>query len=42
LRALETGTFFRVGGNELIHGDVRVIAATNRDPAIAVKEHGLR
>ncbi|MFM0734577.1 sigma-54 dependent transcriptional regulator [Paraburkholderia sediminicola] len=42
LRALETGTFFRVGGNELIRGDVRVIAATNRDPAVAVKENGLR
>lgn len=42
LRALETGTFYRVGGNELISGDVRVIAATNRDPAIAVKENGLR
>ncbi|SAL12930.1 Fis family transcriptional regulator [Caballeronia sordidicola] len=42
LRALETGTFFRVGGNELIHSDVRVIAATNRDPIVAVKENGLR
>jgi DNA-binding NtrC family response regulator len=42
LRALETGTFFRVGGTELIRGDVRVIAATNRDPAVAVKENGLR
>ncbi|MGF6530311.1 DNA-binding NtrC family response regulator [Paraburkholderia sp. GAS206C] len=42
LRALETGTFYRVGGNELIQSDVRVIAATNRDPAIAVKENGLR
>jgi DNA-binding NtrC family response regulator len=42
LRALETGTFYRVGGNELIHADVRVIAATNRDPATAVKENGLR
>ncbi|CAB3771246.1 sigma-54 interaction domain-containing protein [Paraburkholderia humisilvae] len=42
LRALETGTFFRVGGTELIHSDVRVIAATNRDPAVAVKENGLR
>jgi DNA-binding NtrC family response regulator len=31
LRALETGTFFRVGGNDLIRSDVRVIAATNRD-----------
>jgi DNA-binding NtrC family response regulator len=42
LRALETGTFYRVGGNELIRSDVRVIAATNRDPAVAVKENGLR
>ncbi|SIT40679.1 Sigma54 specific transcriptional regulator, Fis family [Paraburkholderia ribeironis] len=42
LRALETGSFYRVGGNELISGNVRVIAATNRDPAVAVKENGLR
>jgi len=42
LRALETGTFFRVGGNDLIHSDVRVIAATNRDPIVAVRENGLR
>ncbi|HEY3539683.1 MAG TPA: sigma-54 dependent transcriptional regulator [Trinickia sp.] len=42
LRALETGTFYRVGGTELLHSDVRVIAATNRDPASAVKENGLR
>ncbi|MGF6600148.1 DNA-binding NtrC family response regulator [Paraburkholderia sp. GAS448] len=42
LRALETGTFFRVGGTELIHGDVRVVAATNRDPVVAMKENGLR
>ncbi len=42
LRALETGTFFRVGGSDLISSNVRVIAATNRDPAVAVKENGLR
>ncbi|HEY3596483.1 MAG TPA: sigma-54 dependent transcriptional regulator [Paraburkholderia sp.] len=42
LRALETGTFFRVGGTDLIRSNVRVIAATNRDPAVAVKENGLR
>ena len=42
LRALETGTFYRVGGNEQIHADVRIIAATNRDPGEAVKENGLR
>ncbi|TKC83077.1 sigma-54-dependent Fis family transcriptional regulator [Trinickia terrae] len=42
LRALETGTFYRVGGTELQQSDVRVIAATNRDPLVAVKENGLR
>ena len=33
LRVLESGTVARVGGNEPIQVDVRVIAATNRDPA---------
>lgn len=42
LRALETGTFYRVGGTELLHSDVRVIAATNRDLVTAVKDNGLR
>jgi DNA-binding NtrC family response regulator len=42
LRAIETSTFYRVGGNELLSSDVRVIAATNRDPLAAVKENGLR
>ncbi|KKB63953.1 Fis family transcriptional regulator [Robbsia andropogonis] len=42
LRALETGTFFRVGGSEEVSSDVRILAATNRDPATAVKENGLR
>jgi DNA-binding NtrC family response regulator len=31
LRFLEDGTFTRVGGNEELHVDVRLIAATNRD-----------
>jgi two-component system nitrogen regulation response regulator GlnG len=31
LRLLQNQTFERVGGNETIHTDVRVIAATNRD-----------
>jgi two-component system nitrogen regulation response regulator GlnG len=31
LRALQSGTFERVGGNETIKVDVRVIAATNRN-----------
>ncbi len=38
LRVLETGTFHRVGGVDPIKVDVRVIAATNRDPHQAVKE----
>lgn len=31
LRVLETGEFRRVGGSHLIHSNVRIIAATNRD-----------
>ena len=38
LRVLESGTFNRVGGSELIRVDVRVVAATNRDPFAAVSE----
>lgn len=42
LRVLETGTFMRVGTNEAISTDVRVIAATNRNPEQAVQEGRLR
>ncbi|NIE66230.1 sigma-54 dependent transcriptional regulator [Burkholderia sp. Ax-1719] len=42
LRALETGDYRPVGSNETIHGDVRIIAATNRDPVVAVKDNALR
>jgi len=42
LRVLETGTFLRVGGTEVLNVDVRIIAATNRDPHEAVKEGSLR
>ncbi|CAI9121236.1 phage shock protein operon transcriptional activator [Brytella acorum] len=36
LRVIEYGSFERVGGNETIHVDVRVVAATNADlPAMA-------
>ncbi|HEX5125411.1 MAG TPA: sigma-54 dependent transcriptional regulator [Rhodocyclaceae bacterium] len=38
LRVLETGNFHRVGGTDLINVDMRVVAATNRDPEIAVSE----
>jgi DNA-binding NtrC family response regulator len=42
LRVLETGAFMRVGSNREIETDVRVIAATNRDPEEAVFEGKLR
>ncbi len=42
LRVLETGTFMRVGSDELIETDVRIIAATNREPGDAVATGKLR
>lgn len=42
LRILETRTYSRVGSSTILEADVRVIAATNRDPAIAVREGRLR
>jgi len=42
LRVLETRTLTRVGGSREIPVDVRVIAATNRDPGAAVSSGSLR
>ncbi len=42
LRVLETGTFTRVGTTQPISSDVRLIAATNRNPEQAVAEGKLR
>lgn len=42
LRALETGRFYRVGGEHELDVDVRIIAATNRDPNQAVAQGELR
>jgi len=42
LRVLETGVFTRVGSEEAIETDVRIIAATNREPLAAVREGSLR
>ncbi len=42
LRVLESGTLHRIGGEESISVNARVIAATNRVPAEAVQEKRLR
>jgi two-component system, NtrC family, response regulator AtoC len=42
LRVLETGTIMRIGGEQANAVDVRVIAATNRSPAEAVRDGKLR
>jgi two-component system response regulator AtoC len=42
LRALDPGVFERVGGNQSIRADVRLIAATNRNLASLVREGKFR
>jgi len=42
LRVLQERTFERVGGNETIKVDVRVVAATNKNLAEEVREHRFR
>jgi DNA-binding NtrC family response regulator len=42
LRVLESGAFLRVGGDEEVKVDVRLIAATNRELDSAVKQGNLR
>jgi DNA-binding NtrC family response regulator len=42
LRVLEEGKFRRVGGNEEINIDARIIAASNRDPQKAIGEGKMR
>jgi DNA-binding NtrC family response regulator len=42
LRVLETGTLMRVGTSRVVETDVRIIAATNRDPREAVRAGKLR
>ncbi|HEX2254831.1 MAG TPA: sigma-54 dependent transcriptional regulator [Thermoanaerobaculia bacterium] len=41
-RVLETGTLVRIGGDQDVEVDVRVVAATNRDPMRAVEDGKLR
>lgn len=42
LRVLEVGRFRRVGGEQDLTSDVRIVAATNRDPRVAIEESQLR
>jgi len=42
LRVLETGQVQRVGGSTPIQTNVRVLAATNREPEVAIREGKLR
>jgi DNA-binding NtrC family response regulator len=42
LRALELGTFFRVGGTQKVQTDLRIIAATNQDLQAKVQEGTFR
>jgi DNA-binding NtrC family response regulator len=42
LRALEAGAFRRVGGERDIRSNVRIIAATNKEPDLAISEGLLR
>jgi len=42
LRVLETGTYRRVGGTDVLRTNVRIISATNRDPQEAVAQGRMR
>ena len=42
LRVLETGSIRRIGGTEYINVNVRIIAATNRDPQKMMKDKSFR
>ncbi|MCK6504560.1 sigma-54 dependent transcriptional regulator [Myxococcota bacterium] len=42
LRVLQDGEYERVGGTRTLRTDARILAATNRDPELAVREGRLR
>jgi len=42
LRVLQDGSFERIGSNQTLHADVRIVAATNRNLAALIQEHQFR
>lgn len=42
LRVLESGTYQRVGGSDLLRANARILCASNRDPAASVADGRLR
>ena len=42
LRVLQDGEYERVGGTRTLQADVRIVAATNREPEVAIREGRLR
>ncbi|MAT15241.1 MAG: transcriptional regulator [Planctomyces sp.] len=42
LRVLETGQFRRVGGEELLSSDARIVSATNKDIQVLIEEETVR
>lgn len=42
LRVLETGEFSRLGGNDIIKSDFRLISATNKDLQLEIESHRFR
>lgn len=42
LRVLETGTYQRVGGSDLLRANARILCASNRDPTASVADGRLR
>jgi len=42
LRVVQEGIFERVGGEQSLHVNVRIVAATHRDLAMMVREHSFR
>lgn len=42
LRVLETGQYTRLGGDQLLTSDARIVTATNRDPVELIRDGGFR